>query len=151
MRRNVIVILVVLSLVGIVLMSGCTGTPTTPQNTTKTTVSVTQTAVTTQAGNTTIKPTVTVTIPVTGVFVKISYLGSFNASYGMKDAIQKVTNSGDRVYEIVNATGTVSATAVKRDESTTHDITIGLYKNGALLTSAKNSSAFGNVSISFVV
>ena len=104
-----------------------------------------------QAQAVTIKPTTQVTIPVTGVYVKVSYLGSFNGTYGMTGAIQSVKNSGDRVYEIVNATGNVTATFYKQDRSTTHDITVELWKNGKSLTSAKNSSAFGKVSIMYKV
>ena len=89
----------------------------------------------------------TVSIPVTGVFVKVSYLGGFSGTYGVNGVMQKVKNSGDRLYEITNATGNVSATFNKEDGSTKHDITIELWKNGKSLTSAKNSTPFGKVSI----
>jgi hypothetical protein len=146
MIRKWVVVLVVLSLVGIVLISGCTSQPSTPQVTTKPTGSSTQQ---TLPGNLTIKPTTQVTIPVTGVFVKVSYLGGFNGTYGMNGSMQKVTNSGDRLYEITNATGNVTATFYKLDGSTKHDITVELWKNGKSLTSAKNSSPFGKASINY--
>jgi len=149
MSRKLVLLLVVLSLVGIVVLSGCVGQQSTPPTTTVSTVSSTQPA---QVSSTqTVKPTVQVTIPVTGVFVKVSYLGSFNGTYGMNGAMQQVKNSGDRVYEVTNATGSVAAIFYKQDESTTHDITVELWKNKVLLTSAKNSTPFGKVSISYVV
>ena len=149
MSRKLVLFLVVLSLVGIVVLSGCVGQQSTPPTTTVSTVSSTQPA---QVSSTqTVKPTVQVTIPVTGVFVKVSYLGSFNGTYGMNGAMQQVKNSGDRVYEVTNATGSVAAIFYKQDESTTHDITVELWKNKVLLTSAKNSTPFGKVSISYVV
>jgi hypothetical protein len=153
MRRKLLVLFVILSLTGVVLLSGCVGQQPTPPATTAPTGSSTQTQapVTQVSGNQTIKPTVQVTIPATGVFVKVSYLGTFNGTYGMIGALQQVTNSGDRVYEITNATGNVTATFYKQDESTTHDITVGLWKNGVSLTSAKNSTPFGKVSISYKV
>jgi hypothetical protein len=147
MIRKWITLFVVLSLVGIVVLSGCTGQQPTPQTTTVPTVSSTQQ---TQATSTqTVKPTTQVTIPPTGVFVKVSYLGSFNGSYGMTGSLQQVKNSGDRVFEIINATGNVTATFYKLDGSTKHDITVELWKNGKSLTSAKNATAFGKVSISY--
>lgn len=152
MSRKLVLLLVVLSLVGIVLLGGCVSQQSTPPTTTVPTVSGTQpTSVTQVSGTQTVKPTVQVTIPVTGVFVKVSYLGAFNGTYGMNGAMQQVKNSGDRVYEITNATGNVTATFYKQDESTTHDITVGLWKNGVSLTSAKNSTPFGKVSISYKV
>jgi len=147
MSKKLVMILVVLSLVGIILLSGCTSRQSTPQTTTvptgtqPTQVSVTQTVVTP-----TIKPTVQVTIPVTGVFVKVSYVGAFNGTYGMMGTMQQVKSSGDRLYEITNATGNVTATFYKQDDSK-YDITVELFKNGVSLTSAKNSTPFGNVSI----
>jgi len=149
MTRKWVATLVILSLVGIVLLSGCTSQPSTPQTTTVPTGSSAQQ---TQAiGDITVKPTTQVTIPVTGVFVKVSYLGAFNGTYGMKSAMQQVRNSGVRVYEIINATGDVTATFSKLDGSAKHDISVELWKNGKSLTSATNSTPFGKVSISYKV
>jgi uncharacterized lipoprotein YajG len=146
MDRKWVVLLVVLSLVGTVLISGCTSQPSTPQTTTKPTGSSTQQ---TLSSNLTVKPTTQVTIPVTGVFVKVSYIGGFNGTYGMNGAMQQVKNSGTRLYEITNATGNVTATFYKQDGSTKHDITVELWENGKSLTSAKNSTPFGIASINY--
>jgi hypothetical protein len=97
----------------------------------------------------TIKVPTTVSIPVTGVFVKVSYIGGFSGTYGVNGVMQKVRNSGDRLYEITNSTGYVSATFNKEDGSTKHDITVELWKNGKSLTSAKNSTPFGIASINY--
>jgi hypothetical protein len=99
--------------------------------------------------NITVKPTKQITIPVTGVFVKVSYIGGFSGTYGMNNDMQNVRNSGDKLYEIVNATGNVSATFKKEDGSTKHDITVELFKNGKSLVSAKNSTPFGTASITY--
>ena len=105
----------------------------------------------TGAPQTTIKVPTTVSIPVTGVFVKISYIGGFSGTYGVNGVMQKVRNSGDRLYEITNTTGNVSATFNKEDGSTRHDITVELWKNGKSLTSAKNSTPFGTASINYTL
>jgi len=148
MTRKWVVIFVILTLVGIVLISGCTSQPSTPQTTTKPTGSSTQQTLST---NLTVKPTTQVTIPVTGVFVKVSYIGGFSGTYGANGVMQKVRNSGTRLYEITNETGNVSATFIKEDGSTKHDITVELWKNGKSLTSARNSTPFGTASINYKI
>jgi hypothetical protein len=149
MIRKCVVLFVVLSLVGIVVVSGCVSQQSMPQTTTVPTGSSTQQ--TQVSGIPTIKPTTQVTIPVTGVFIKVSYIGGFSGTYGANGVMQKVRNSGDKLYEITNATGNVSATFNKEDGSTKHDITIELWKNGKSLTSAKNTTPFGIASISFTL
>lgn len=144
MNRKWVVVLVVLSLIGIVMLSGCLGDQSTPPTTTAPTGTKTQVPV-----NITVKPTKEVTIPVTGVFVKVSYIGGFSGTYGMNNETQNVRNSGDKLYEIINATGNVSATFKKEDGSTKHDITVELFKNGKSLVSAKNSTPFGTASINY--
>ena len=104
-------------------------------------------------GNITVKPTTLVTIPVKGVFVKVSYLGGYNGMYGMNGALQKVKNSGENKppYEIINATGDVSATFTKEDGSTRHAITVELWKDGKLVKSATNQTPFGTASINYKI
>jgi len=142
--RKWVVVLVILSLTGIVLISGCLSDQSTPQTTTVPTGTKTQAPV-----NITVKPTKQVTIPVTGVFVKVSYIGGFSGTYGMNNEMQNVRNSGDKLYEIINATGNVSATFKKEDGSTRHDITVELWKDGKSLVSAKNSTPFGTASVTY--
>jgi hypothetical protein len=150
MMRKWVVLLVVLSLVGIVLISGCTSQPSTPQTTAKPTGSSTQQ--TQVSGTLTVKPTTQVTIPVTGVYVKVSYLGGFSGAYGVNNVMIKPTpNSGVKLYEITNATGNVSATFKKDDGSTKHEITVELFKNGKSLVSDKNSTPFGIASINYKI
>ena len=110
----------------------------------------------TQAGGTaspqmTIKVPTTASIPATGVFVKVSYLGGFSGTYSVNGVMQNVRNSGDRLYEVTNATGNVSAIFKKEDGSVNHEIIIELWKNGKALTSAKNSTPFGTVSINYTL
>jgi hypothetical protein len=143
-----VLLFAVLLLAGIVVTSGCVSQQSTPQTTTLT-GTPTQIAGT---GTTfpTVKPTTPVIIPATGVFVKVSYLGGFNGTYGVNDVMQKVRNSGDRLYPIDSATGTLTATFTKEDKSS-HALTAEIWKDGKLLTSAANSTAFGKVSVTYQV
>lgn len=110
----------------------------------------------TQAGGTgspqiTIKVPTTASIPATGVFVKVSYLGGFSGTYGVNGVMQKVRNSGERLYEVTNTTGNVSAIFKKEDGSANHEIIVELWKNGKSLMFAKNSTPFGTASINYTL
>jgi hypothetical protein len=58
-----------------------------------------------------------------------------------------VTNSGERLYEVENATGTVQASFWKLDGSA-HEILVEIYKDGKQLTKGITSTGFGKVTIS---
>jgi hypothetical protein len=98
----------------------------------------------------TIKPTTPVVIPAQGLFVEVSYIGGFNGTYGIDNAIQKVRNSGDRIFTIDNQTGNVTAAFTKEDKSS-HVLTVRIWKDGKLLTSATNASAFGTAQVTYLV
>ena len=100
----------------------------------------------------TVKETTPPSIPVTGVWVRISYIGSYEGTYGMPSDLQQIPgasspNSGDQTYEVVNATGTVQATIQKEDSSTKHDLVVDIYQDGKLLTTGKTSDAYGRVTV----
>jgi PBP1b-binding outer membrane lipoprotein LpoB len=149
MDNKWVLLFAVLFLAGIVVTSGCVSQQSTPQTTT--TPSGTQAQVS-GTGTTfpTIKQPTPITIPVTGIFVKVSYIGGFNGTYGINNVMQKVRNSGDRLYTIEGETGTVTATFSKEDRSS-HALTAEIWKDGKLLTSAANSTAFGKVSVAYQV
>lgn len=96
----------------------------------------------------TVKETTAIPLPATGVWVMISYLGGYKGTYGMSSAIQNVTDSGDKIFEVENANGTILATIAKQDSSTKHDLTVGIYKDGKLLKSDKTSASYGKVTVS---
>jgi hypothetical protein len=95
-----------------------------------------------------IKETPAVVIPSDGVYVRISYLGSWKGTYGMPDDLQTEINSGDRYYEVVNASGMVTAAFQKQDSSTKQKLVVSIYKDGKELKSDSTSKANGKVSIS---
>jgi hypothetical protein len=96
----------------------------------------------------TVKQTTAPVIPVTGVYVSIEYIGSWKGTYGMPSDLQTAIDSGDRYYEVVNATGQVTAAFQKQDSSTKHDLTVNIYRNGAVLATGKTSDSFGKVTVS---
>lgn len=92
-----------------------------------------------------------VTVPTEGVFVKVSYLGGFSGSYGMEGNMTPERNSGNRVYAVENATGTVSATFHKEDSSTRHALTVEIWKDGKAVKVAENSSSYGEAGVTYTV
>ena len=88
------------------------------------------------------------TVPPSGVQVHISYLGSWKGTYGLPSYLQSTSDSGDKFYEVLNATGTIQATVAKLDSSTRHDLLVEIYKDGKLLTSGSTGAAFGSVALS---
>jgi uncharacterized membrane protein len=94
-----------------------------------------------------IRTQVPVSVPAEGVYVRVSYIGGFAGSYGMEGNMTTMRNSGDRIFVIEDATGTVSATFHKEDASTRHEITVEIYKNGKSLQTARNSTAYGEASV----
>ena len=95
-----------------------------------------------------VKEVPAVTVPSTGVYVRVSYLASFAGTYGINGQMESVRWSGERVFPLSAATGTVSAAFHKEDGSTRHEIVVEIYKDGRALTSARNSSAYGKASVS---
>lgn len=100
---------------------------------------------------TVIKTQAPVTIPQEDVYVRVSYIGGFSGEYGMEGNMTATRNSGDRFFIIENATGDVSATFHKEDASTRHEIVVEIYKDGQSLQAARNTSSYGEVSVTATV
>lgn len=100
-------------------------------------------------GTVVVKETIPPSIPFKGVYVHINYLGGFKGSYGIPDMLTTVPgNSGDRVWEVENATNSsVTATFEKLDGSG-HPILVEIYSDGRLLTSGNTTVGHGSVSLS---
>jgi hypothetical protein len=94
-----------------------------------------------------IKEAPTVTVPDNGAFVRVNYIGGFAGTYGINGEMVTVRNSGERVFPLNASTGAVSATFHKEDGSTRHEIVVEIYKNGKVLKSVRNTSAYGEVSV----
>jgi hypothetical protein len=95
-----------------------------------------------------VKETTRPVIPAEGVYVSVDYLGSWKGTYGMPSDPQSAADSGARYYEVVNATGLVNAVFEKKDSSTKHDLTVQIYRNGALLATGKTGASYGKVTVS---
>jgi hypothetical protein len=150
-----IVVVVILALVYFVGGLGHAGVPSAPGQSSPVQGTVTArpagTATTTASkGSSIVIPTATpVSVPAQGVYVKVSYLGGFSGSYGIAGALVKVQDSGDRLYTVDNATGTVTASFRKLDSSSKHDLSVEIWKDGKAVKIGSNSSSYGDVTISY--
>jgi hypothetical protein len=156
MAIGVIILIIVIVVAGVVFVypkiSGSGSSPSgssVPSSTPSPTAGTTASSTPLPAGTIVIRETTASTaVPATGVYAYISYIGGWKGTYGMPSALETVTNSGDRYFEIVNATGPVQVTAEKLDSSSRHELIVEIYKNGGLLTTGKTSEGFGKVTVS---
>jgi hypothetical protein len=98
-----------------------------------------------------VKTQIPATLPEEGVYVHVNYIGGFSGTYGMEGNMTTMRNSGDRYFVVENATGNVYATFHKEDASTRHEIFVEILKNGISRQVAKNSSSFGEASVTYTV
>ncbi len=147
-----IIAVVVIALVFFWGNGGLTGAPSSGQaaaNSGSSTASAVSTSAGQSAQTVVVAETTTQAVPPTGVYAHVSYIGGYKGTYGMPPDLQTVQSSGDRYFEIVNATGSIQASFRKLDSSTKHDLTVEIYKDGKVLKFANNSSAYGVVSVSY--
>ncbi len=144
---GVIILIIAMAAVGVVFVYPMISGSETPPSDSVTAVPTT-TSTPAPSGTLVIpKETTAPAVPATGVYAHISYLGSWKGTYGMPAALQTIANSGDRFYEIENATGPVEVNIEKLDGSARHDLVVEIYKNGGLLTSGTTSAGFGKVTV----
>jgi len=96
----------------------------------------------------TVKETTAPTVPSTGRYVQVTYMGSFSGTYGPAGALTKVQDSGARVYQVESTNSTTIARFQKLD-STKQGMTVQIYQAGKAVKSVTNSSAYGSVSIQY--
>jgi hypothetical protein len=148
-----IIAILVIIVVGVVfvypMLTSGESTPT-PGTTVAPTPTTTSSGPHVQVSGTFVVPTETPApdIPPTGVQVHVNYIGGFKGTYGLPAMLATVPgNSGDRVWEVENATGTVTASFEKTDGSS-HELLVEIYKNGVPLTKGTTTIGHGTVVLS---
>ena len=82
------------------------------------------------------------------MYVSVNYLGGFNGTYSSGGVTTNVP--GGRVpgmYQVANATGTLTAVFQKTDSTATHALTVIIYENGRQLATESTSAAYGKVTV----
>jgi hypothetical protein len=105
-----------------------------------------QTTVTSSA-TVTLEPGLTpVMIPPNGVWVRVSYPGTYIGLIGSTGNQTEVTGTGVHLYEIPVTERTVAA-ALQKNDSSDNQITLEVYKNGVMLKRESSISPKGIVEI----
>ena len=103
------------------------------------------------SGPAVIVPTPTeVSVPATGVWMRVDYLGGWTGSYGKTNALVRVMDSGLRQYQIENPAGTIQA-SFRKDDGTNHELVVEIYRNGVLIKRGTTTTPRGSVDISMTV
>jgi hypothetical protein len=152
---GILAVAIIAIIIGVVLLANFTTGPSgVPQENT-TVIKITTLATTlptlkpqttrTMLVTTLVTPT-QVMVPPTGVWVRVSYPGTFTGSIGTPGDIRQVTNSGDLFYQISTINGTVAVSLQKTDGSS-DKLLIEVYKNGAMVKQDSTIAPKGFVEI----
>jgi len=87
---------------------------------------------------------VTVLIPQNGVWVRVTYPGTYTGSIGMPNDLHASTDSGDRFYQISTTNGTV-AVSLKKTDGSSDKLNVEIYKNGVLVKQASTIAPKGEL------
>jgi len=152
-------IAIIAIIIGIVLLPGLTSSPaggtgsnlTTPAITTLATPSpatIPKTPVTPVITTPVTPAQVTVLIPQNGVWVRVTYPGTYTGAIGMPGDLHASTDSGDRFYQISTTNGTV-AVALQKTDGSSDKLNVEIYKNGVLVKQASTIAPKGELEFQF--
>jgi hypothetical protein len=152
-------IAIIAIIIGIVLLPGLTSSPAAGTGSNLTTPSITMPATPypTTIPKTPARPVittpatfaqVTVMIPQNGVWVRVTYPGTYTGSIGMPGDLHASTDSGDRFYQISTTNGTV-AVSLKKTDGSSDKLNVEIYKNGVLVKQASTIAPKGELEFQF--
>jgi hypothetical protein len=155
---GILAVAIIAIIIGVVLLASFTAGPSGVPQENMTFIKITTLATTLPTPNpTTRTPQVTtlvtsaptqLMIPPTGVWVRVSYPGTFTGLIGTPGNQREVTGTGDTFYQISTTSGTVVASLQKKDGSA-DKIILEVYKNGAMVKQDSTVNPKGSVDIQF--
>lgn len=87
-----------------------------------------------------------IVVPADGVWVKVTYNGTFVGTYGNPGGLKEVRGTGEQIYAIKNSNDLVQASFTKQDYY--GDIlTVEVYNNGSMIKQFTTSTPNGKISI----
>jgi hypothetical protein len=86
-------------------------------------------------------------VPPKGVFLNVTYLGSYTGSYTVNGNTMPIKNSGPHQFEIEDPKGSISATVRKNEPSTQLEMIVELIRDGQKVNSGSSKEPYGEVSI----
>jgi len=83
-----------------------------------------------------------ISIPTTGIWVRVYYPGSYSGSAGGKGIFTQIQNSGDQVYRMPDYSAVVEGSVEKQDGSAGRMV-VEIYNNGTLLSRSETMKPEG--------
>jgi hypothetical protein len=93
-------------------------------------------------------PPPTIAIPPSGVWVRVQSPGTFIGSVGAKGLLRQVNATGDRFYQIL-AKDDIIDISIEKQEASGDPLTVGIYKDGALVKQSNTSTPRGTIDLHF--
>ncbi|MDO9035908.1 MAG: hypothetical protein Q7U51_11980 [Methanoregula sp.] len=87
-----------------------------------------------------------ITIPTTGVWVRVYYPGSFSGSIGGRGISTPIKSTGDQLYEIPANVGMVEGT-IEKDDKSGGKLVTEVYKDGALISRMETMKPLGLIDV----
>lgn len=81
-----------------------------------------------------------------GVYVRVVSAGSWSGTYGLDGDLRTASYTGEKIFQIENAQGSVSA-AFQKEDSSDQVLSVEIYNNGVLVASGSSTDAKGSVLI----
>jgi len=87
---------------------------------------------------------VQVAIPQTGVWIRITYPGTYTGTYGLPGQQAQVTDTGDHFYQIATVEGPVAA-SIKKQDGSANNLEVAVYKDGNLIKKESTIRPMGTI------
>ncbi|WP_321506720.1 hypothetical protein [uncultured Methanoregula sp.] len=86
------------------------------------------------------------TVPPTGVWVRVSYPGTFSGSIGSNGDWKDIRGSGDQFYQLSMTSGVVEG-FIEKSDSSKKNMVVGVYKDGSRVFVRNTDQPLGKVEI----
>jgi len=85
-------------------------------------------------------------IPGTGIWVRVYYPGSFSGTLGGRGIFTTVKSTGDQLYNIPVNAGIVEG-SIEKDDASAGKLVVEVYKDGAMMSRAATTIPHGLIDI----
>ena len=87
---------------------------------------------------------VQVAIPQTGVWIRVTYPGTYTGTYGLPGQQAQVTDTGDHFYQVATVEGPVDA-SIKKQDGSANNLEVAVYKDGNLIKKESTTRPMGTI------
>jgi hypothetical protein len=131
--------------------ANATPTPTIAKTTIPTTVPTIRHTPTPMVTTSVVQTTAQVLIPQTGVWVEVTYTGTFSGLVGTPGNQESVTDTGDKFYQVAAGLGDSVAVSVRKMDGLGDPMTVTVYVNGQPVKKASTTTPKGSIDLQAAV